>query len=440
MRRARISTHFLSPSSRQFARLGIFLLGLCATIYMSFLTVGPISVRLVQIAPLCIGSCAFLFVHVPKAEGARFYLGLPIVWAAYVGSRHVADAIWTDVLTIGAMEGTRSVINVIAYLTAVRLFQLTRTSRYLMLGLVCGCLLSVAACLLVPSMGSPSVVMGNGRWQGFMPGANRLGGLSAASMVICVSTLLAPATWRMRGLTLAILAISGLGVVMSGSRGAILSLCPALLLVIVAHANRRKGALLRTAAVTLLGIVAMLVAFTAFRNAIPERIVSLATGANSAFSEMHEDARMETFSIALQFFLENPVFGGGPDVRVFNLGGGTTSAHNAYLYQLASAGIIGLMTYLALPCVLLLGLVAAHWRGDTSPYEHREIIEVMALMVLALTHGLVMDTSQLTYVWLIFAAAAHLCIAAKQREGFRAVERQKDRDAALAPGMPLADG
>jgi O-antigen ligase len=320
----------------------------------------------------------------------------------------------------GRIICARTVVNVMAYLTTLTLLLRSGRVHWLLAGILTGMLISVGlafADLNLPQMVTSSVRMGNGRWQGLMPGANRFANLCAITFTTSVGLL---AIRQLRAFRLLLAAVAGaglLGLAMSGSRGATLTtgLSIVCLLWLTGLIRGRLFFSQRILVFSALAFAVGLVLFSFYKEIIPHRLVVLIEAPEVAWAEMEDDVRRDLFEIAFDIFRESPFIGAGGSAAMFTIFSQgdviDISSHNMYLKVLSTSGAVGLTGYLALPAFLLLRLgsavlPAARRRMD----EGSHIPLALTWLVLILSHGVVISIDQTTHVWLLFAAAAYVCI------------------------------
>src|SRR5690606_16193555 len=103
---------------------------------------------------------------------------LPILWGTYMALRHGHDGF------DGLMVGMRSITNVLIFVTVIKLLQRSRSPRSLITGLVMGCFVSMGVAAIGIQVFDVRPVMGSGRWQGMMPGANRFANLCGLVLLL----------------------------------------------------------------------------------------------------------------------------------------------------------------------------------------------------------------------------------------------------------------
>lgn len=404
-----------APPPGGLAQLGLLLLGVCATLYVPIVLTESLVIRPVHLAPLAVGLFTLLFAGVGQKRIPGEYYLAPIFWAGYMVFRHGFET------PEGMVEAVRSVLNVLAYLAALRLCGRAGSERFLVFGLIVGCFISLAVCAAKLDLGDVKPLMGSGRWQGFMPGANRLGNLCGICFLLALQKLLFDRTLFSISQVICfgiVVAACAIGLVMSGSRGALLAASATLLLMLAFWkcAAGQMGAVIRIVLAGLLLWAVVQGSVNLFADYLPNRIVNLFEDKETFFFLAHEDARSQLFTIAWEYFLEAPWWGAGMKAKFFSLGSLESSAHDAYLFLLSTSGIIGLLLFLFLPLSLAIRLLKLIWRRPPAIRAEldRAVGSLAALTFIAL-HATVIDTSQAVHTWLIFALAGAVCYSLEQR-------------------------
>jgi O-antigen ligase len=320
----------------------------------------------------------------------------------------------------GQLMCARTLVNVAAYVTALGLLLRSGRINWLLAGLLIGALVSVGlafADISLPGMVTTSVRMGNGRWQGLMPGANRFANLCAIAFVTSVGLLGRNKLGSCRGRLVIATMAALLGLVMSGSRGATLTTCVATVFLFWLS-GLAKGRLFlspRIVAASLLAVTMGVGLFCFYWESIPERLVALIESPNDALAAIEDDARRDLFETAWEVFLERPAFGGGADAADLTVatrqGLMEISSHSMYLELLTGSGFFGLITYFALPVFILFRLGSSYVARTRPPIRDDTLAPLaMTWLLLIFFHGVVISIGQATHVWLLFAAAAYVCI------------------------------
>jgi|GEM_PF-4783863 len=429
-----------SPTARQesWPNYGLFTLGISVTLYLKLTEVVGVDIRPVQLGPVLATLAAVLCLPATRKEVPRLYFVLPCIWASYMLVRHMVFEDTTQLICV------RTLVNVSAYLAALKLMLRNGRVHWLLAGLLAGMLLSVALSLAninVPQMVTSSVRMGNGRWQGLMPGANRFANLCAIAFITGIGLFKGRSPLLFR-LTLGLLTASALlGLAMSGSRGATLTAGVSAILLLW-FASRLQGRLFLSPNIMLSSTLALtigLALFTYNKELLPERLVALIESPDDTFAKIEDDSRRDLFEIAYETFLESPIFGAGASAAVFTVstrqGEIEITSHNMYLHFLATSGLAGLIGYLMLPLFMLFRLGRAvlfyrrRYNQDTS------LIPVaLGWLLLILLHGCVISIGQTAHIWLFFAATAFVCIT--QTEQRPPLWPARARSQVITPTIP----
>ncbi len=419
-----------SSSDESWSRYALLLLGLSVTVYVDLGSFGRFDIRPVQLAPVLIGCITVPAILALRSDIPKIYFVLPCLWAGYMLTRHF---VFDDL--DGRIICARTAVNVLAYLTTLTLLLRSERVQWLLAGILAGTLLSVGlafADINLPQMVTSSVRMGNGRWQGLMPGANRFANLCAIGFTTSVGLMMLR---DLRALRLPLAAVAGvglLGLAMSGSRGATLTtvLCIVFLLWLTGLV---RGRLLFTHRIWIFGVLAVSVSlalFSFYKEIIPHRLVVLVESPEVALADIEDDVRRDLFEIAYDIFRESPFVGAGGSAAMFTIFSGgeiiEISSHNMYLKVLSTSGALGLIGYLALPLLILFRLGRSILAASKRRMEQVDQIPLaMTWLILILSHGVVISIDQTTHVWLLFAATAYVCI--RQAEPLRYVRRGSPR-------------
>jgi O-antigen ligase len=408
------TSHRLKDRREFWPNYGLFFLGVSVTLYLNLTTVAGFDVRPVQLGPILVAFIAFLFLPSINKNVPRIYFVLPCLWACYMLVRHT---VFDDA---GQLVCVRTLVNVVAYLTALKCMLRIGRINWLLAGLLLGMVISVALAMFnfdLPQMVTTSVRMGNGRWQGLMPGANRFANLCAITFVTGVGLLTIKSRLILRLVLTLVVSIALLGLAMSGSRGAAFT-AGVSTVALLWFAGRAQGWLFFSPRIIVFSAVALIVGiamFTYNKEIIPERLVALIDSPDDALAKIEDDSRRDLFEIAYDIFLEHPVFGAGASAGKFTIltrrGELEISSHNMYLKFLSTSGLVGLIGYLALPLFMMFRLCSSMlWSspGRTQAIAFTPL--ALTWLILILTHGFVISIGQTAHIWLFFAAAAYVSI------------------------------
>jgi len=415
-----VAAHRLAKKREEsWPKYALLLLGVSVTLYLNLTVVAGFDVRPVQLVPVLVAFIVILFVPSIRSDVPKIYFVLPCLWACYILVRHF---VFDDT---GQLLCVRTLVNVAAYLAALKLLLQTGRINWLLAGLLMGTLISVMLAMAdinLPQMVTPSVRMGNGRWQGLMPGANRFANLCAIAFITGISLLTIKNRLIFRVAIIFVTAGALLGLAMSGSRGATLTtgVSTVFLLWLAGRAQGRLFFSPRIIALSALALMVGVALFTYNRELLPERLVALIESPNDALAKIEDDSRRDLFEIAYDIFQEHPVFGAGASAVSFTIstrqGEIETTSHNLYLQFLSTSGLVGLIGYLALPLLVLFRL------GYAVLFSRRRLNQGSSLaplslswLLLILLHGLVISIGQTVHVWLLFAASAYVCIEQTKR-------------------------
>jgi O-antigen ligase len=211
-------------------------------------------------------------------------------------------------------------------------------------------------------------------------------------MATCFMALLAlpvPRRFRIAGLTAA-----GVGLIATGSFGAILQLCVGLVVLAFGAAQHVRAATRQLLALAVIAVIVLLGAtLVSGTQVLPER--GDATGYNADHLERTTTGRLELWSAAVDQVVDTPWGigpGGSRNLEVLREGEESTETHSEPLAFLSERGAIGLLGLLALWATLwrfavprgvgramIVGLVVASLVRETSHYRHLWIL--LALVV-----------------------------------------------------------
>lgn len=395
--------------------VALVLLGLSTTIYISFSADGLLNMlRPVQVVPIIMGLSLLPSLRWPRNPGERFYYALPLMLTCYILARHSMSGL------DGLLIAVRSVGNLLCYWSMLILLGRLRTSHGL-IGLHLGCLLSVVVALLGFSFLGISPRMGSGRWQGFMPGANRFANLCLITLVTSMGPAITRAPFARLG-ALNIL-ISGCGIVMSGSRACVaLSIIGVGLVFMLSVIGQRRLPISFRKLITLVlfGIV-FLGAYVYLAELIPPRILEFVDRIANPTEILEEDSRSTLHDIAYEYFVQNPLFGAGVQAERFEIGtlGGDVieiSAHSTYWHLLSVSGLTGLVLFLSLPLLVFFELFSALVVFRAYPARLLVVEVVISLSVLLIfgLHNSVISLSNSMHTWILFGACANTAIQCRR--------------------------
>jgi len=443
------------------APIALFCIGLSATFYGAVGEFADLEIRPVHLAPLVIGAFVLPFLPIPRVRSLEALLVVPCLWATYMFLRHGVTG------GEGFGIGARAVVCVVAYLTALTLACHSGKSGPLLAGLAVGCLVSVTCAINGITIADMTPMSASGRWEGFMPGANTLGSVAAivllASFALWCSRRALP--WRpiaMLGVVIGIMGLLG-----SGSRGALFA-AVASIIVLIAATNLAKGkpAISVGTLLSVLGVIlTTAVLLYCFRNVVPDRLATLVESSDEAIEKLASDPRLILFRRAWEFFLDSPVIGAGSEAYAFHVKiqglDRELCAHNTYLAVLATSGAVGFALFVFAPIFMgfqLLRIVsrrsapmppaaehqpeqsigtvpragirvdaaAAPVRGCSPESLRLGAARALAMLVFVCAHNFVIVLHDSIHVWLVFAVAAHTCVEASR---FR-VRRERGSSAA----------
>ena len=169
---------------------------------------------------------------------------------------------------------------------------------------------------------------------------------------------------------LAALVLSGLGLVLSLSRGAWIATAAACLLIVLCTRNVKAF---------LLSFLILVPLLAGIWNMLPEQAVSYATNVSPDSSSIQE--RFNAMSVVMSAFRSNPLCGVGVGLRK------DFEPHDVLILTLGETGIIGLAAF----CLMFAGgfytFIKAR-RYCQGPGERQLLVVGAALLLLSITHGL----------------------------------------------------
>ena len=223
-------------------------------------------------------------------------------------------------------------------------------------------------------------------------------------------------TASQRYLYIALFALQGTGVVLSGTRGAMVALIAGLFLVGILFGLRRQTASHRYAAIALLCLACISVALILAAPRLPHAIL---LDRFAHLNDRNGSARLTLWRIAWQESLDHPALGIGPenyraafdhhfDQRIYEYqpaGLENDKPHNYLLEVLVTTGLGGFLTYLAMLALTLLAFSKAYRAGRISWVE--SVILAVGIVVYHLQNLFAFDTpcaSVAFYTYTAFAA------------------------------------
>ena len=161
--------------------------------------------------------------------------------------------------------------------------------------------------------------------------------------------------------------------ILSGTRGAILGFVAGLIVFGVAYTLWGEDRRIRVAAVSLIGLLAVIIVlFAAARNTpafewMSERSVIVGRLSTISLDDVSVKGRRASWSAGLRGFLSKPVLGWGPENfiiasgRHFSAASGVQEtfdqAHNKLIEELTTKGLLGFLTYMSLWALMLTAVV-----------------------------------------------------------------------------------
>jgi O-antigen ligase len=235
------------------------------------------------------------------------------------------------------------------------------------LGLV-ACFAAVVAMLVF--LKDPSAGRTNNRMAVFGINPNMIGHTASPLSILCMYVAMSERRWLWRGMMIGACCILGLIIIVTGCRGAALTMIAGSVC-LVAPQTRRPGVLL---AVVLGGA---LIAYVGTE-------VLGAGGQSRIISEMGKNTRTGVWNWAMKYFYQSPLIGCG----WMHWGRRSATVQSMYIQVLAESGIIG-----ATMLLTTLGVVATRWFGSISRLRRAKLptdvcFLALALLTVELVHGM----------------------------------------------------
>ncbi len=387
------------------AAMGAFLVGLATTLYLSLAEWQSVTLRPVQLVPATLVPLALLLPRTFAVSSRLRLHFLAFLWLVYMAGRFLLLAP-TDPLT-----AVRAVTCIATFFTAMELSIRQKQPHAVVIGLVAGCLASVAVSAAdITVFGVEPRYYGSARWTGWMPGPNRLADLCGVACVICLAMVIQPAKSATCYAWALCLAVCGGGLLASGSRGGLFATAVASVATIwisskVQNKRLRLSTYLKPMAwLCILGGAS----FYFFGGHISERVSEFVTLSRDGRANVEDDPRREIAFAALEKFQNSPFVGGGTEF--LSLDNAELSSHNSYLYLLSTSGLIGFGLY----ATLLVAIARRLWRivqQRSIPVEVKSLATpALGGLVFLLVHMCVIDLVLSSHVWAFFGYAAAVAV------------------------------
>ncbi len=387
-----------------------------STLYIELGAVGTFVIRPPQILPLLVSLCTLVLLgHTARNKGA--YVVVPVLFGLYYGTRNLVAG------PENLPETFRVIVVLTIYLGALLLLDRIRDLGFVIIvGLGVGCILSTAVSALDISPFGVMTVMKSGRWTGLMPGPNRYANLCMISTLGTLGAMSGAVTMPRKLLVFGMFCVSVSGLIMSGSRGALVTTSIGLMAYSMLSnlAAGRSAISLRAILTCCVLLVVGGGLFFQFIEYVPERLAAVVLDSEQAIDSAENDSRGELFQIAWDTFLEQPVFGGGSEVGHFDvvLLDGTTielSSHNTYLELLSTMGIVGFVLFFTLPALVSLNLFRIVCSARRySPAVSRSAVQMLTIFAAMTAHFFAITLSDSVHVWLLLTACVAVCAQAQE--------------------------
>jgi O-antigen ligase len=304
-------------------------------------------------------------------------------FAAYLGVYALIGAFQEEVFQAEFLERLISLIQLLGLLViAYNLMKFQRVAAAALVALVASCV--TLAVLQLSGLGTTTYGAGAERLSALGQNANFLAGILSIGLLTLLYLAYGrdPGLVRPRFLTWPLLALLGIGVILTGSRGGLVGLGAGL--VIFALRGRSIQARMRTSFLFLLPAAIVVGAFV-FSEAARQRWEQSLEASNLA-------KREHLYPAAWEMFLEEPLVGWGPVRHTYELGWRTRSVgwefdvpyrdtHNLILFVLTQVGLLGSVPFLI---GMFLCLKAA-WTGRTKTQGLLPLALIVALCFMNLS-------------------------------------------------------
>lgn len=411
----------LMIGSRRGALLLLVVLGLSTTLYIDLGSVGGNAIRPVQLVPWLLGPIVYLFVPCRRlaVKAIAPYFFLPALYVAYIAVRHVPTG------SEGVLYLIKAAGNLVAYWSVVRLLMRVGVPDLGYLGIIFGSALSTWCSAMNLSLWGVHSHMWSGRWQGFMPGANRFANICLLAAIPLFGLLLQRHHGKgIKALAAGLWLVCMGGIIMSGSRGALGVAVVGHILIYALAVRTSPKTVLRWQPMAAVGValLGMLASIWAFHDSIPDRLAIFAREHRFSYTVYEADSRRELHSIAFNLFWESPLVGEGVDAQRFEVEFDRhrfreTSSHSSYLHLLSVSGVLGLIFYLLLPVFLVVQLTALslHPRRTFTSRQRMSCIIALVVMISLGLHATVISLTNTMHVWVIFGVATFAVMEMRKR-------------------------
>ncbi len=405
-------------------------IGLSTTLYIDIGTFGGSILRPVQLVPLLFGTVAICLFPVRSLTGRSIapHIILPAMYVVYLAIRHVGDG------PEGILYVVKCLGNLVALWAVICLLGRIRRPEIGYSGIVLGVFISVIAGAVGAPVLGVDPHMGSGRWQGFMPGANRFGNICLlASLPLFGFAVCGQVKKSQKVFLIGLWLLCFGGIIMSGSR-AVLGLALAghfCLYVFNTVLTSRK--VLRLKWVLTFGLTTCLVLgmVWVFYDSIPTRVLEFIEEGRISYTLYEDDARSDLHSIAFGFFQDAPVFGAGVEAERFEVvhdrnGFHQTSSHSTYLHLLSVSGGLGFVLFLLFPVWLMCELATstANTRAKLSRTDRMSSMIALVVMLVLGLHATMISLANSMHVWVVFGVAAFVVLEMPAYRGLQPDGRQ----------------
>lgn len=188
------------------------------------------------------------------------------------------------------------------------------------------------------------VTLDPARAVGTFSNPNFMGGMAAVSMTAATSLMAGAKSRRIRGLLLACAVILGGAVIVTLSRGALITAIAGL--VAVGLTQSRRTAIM----VVVVGLVGVFIIYPAFVNWRLTNILGSASAAAVQVTAQSDLGRLTGALAGISLFLSSPLVGVGFGhffATAVQIPGVSNSAHNWYTYVLGEQGVVGALLFVS---------------------------------------------------------------------------------------------
>lgn len=358
---------------------------------------GPADLPIGDIAIAVAGLLAVVSLARPtlRVPGALSVAGALVVVGALLASIVSSDPVGS----IGVGVRLTYTVLVIPWILLTLLTEQRHVERAVLWWLAGAALCAAAALLqfLVGDIIPGGTITSDSRFTGFTTHPSDLGGIAAMSAAAALGAAFSPLRRRMRRLAVLILAVSVVGLLMSGSVSGLLAMCAVVLFLVVRGAIKPGRALILGAAVSIAVGFAVAV-LTSAGAAGPLQRLLLTTGQTEASADSNTaGTRLELADRAVQAIVARPVTGHGLATED-NILFGMFTVHSNFLAAWHAGGVL---LFIGVVIASALALRYCLRRRSSDPLQTTVAAAVVAALVFAQTAPSMLNR----YYWVPIAFA-----------------------------------